>query len=179
MSKELESIENSTTGVRKPAGVQRIQSTADKIHEIHERIAHGMRDTVEDFMKIGELLAKEKKKLPHGEFQKWFIESEFPFAYRTARAYMNLYKKREQVSRALDRNPNLGLKDVIRLLSEADTGEGGKEDASPAGLFLRMQSAGLKSLTKPEREQVKGYLKATLERIDERRKELKGYYDRL
>lgn len=176
MSKELESL-TTNTAVRKTGGVQRIQSTADKIRALHEGIAQGLRNTVSDAILIGELLTAEKKKLPHGQFQIWFKESELPFSDRTARVYMHLFRRRAEVVRKLEADEKLGVSDVLRLLN--DSGEGAQDKASPGSLFMRLRDAGLKSLTKPEREQVKEYLKSTLARIDERRKELKGYYDKL
>lgn len=52
--------------------------------------------TLEKAVRIGELLAQQKGALKHGEWLPW-LETNIQFTDRTARNYMRVYKKRDQI----------------------------------------------------------------------------------
>ena len=67
----------------------------------HEAIVSSMRRSIEEAIKIGELLTQVKKKLKHGQFLPW-IEKKLPFAERTAQNYMRLYVYRDKTATLAD-----------------------------------------------------------------------------
>lgn len=67
-----------------------------KIQEIitlHNEIAGHLRLSLENAIKIGQLLTEQKKTLGHGGFTPW-IQVNLPFTDRTARNYMRLYREK-------------------------------------------------------------------------------------
>jgi hypothetical protein len=71
------------------------------IVNLHLAVEASLRRSVQDAIKIGELLAQQKDELPHGDFLAW-IERELPFTDRTARRYMLLWEYRSKTDTVSD-----------------------------------------------------------------------------
>lgn len=67
-----------------------------QIVDLHLRIEASLRRSVQDAVKIGELISAQKDALPHGDFLPW-IERELPFSRQTADNYRRLYEHRAKV----------------------------------------------------------------------------------
>ena len=52
--------------------------------------------TIEDAIRIGQLLAEQKEEMPHGDFLKW-IASELPFKTDTAERFMSMWVCRDKI----------------------------------------------------------------------------------
>jgi hypothetical protein len=77
--------------------VDKIEHTrAEEITTLHNRIIGNLRQSLDDAIRIGQLLTEQKETLPHGDFGKW-IEANLPFTDRTARNYMRLHRDRERL----------------------------------------------------------------------------------
>lgn len=55
---------------------------------------------LEKAMRMGEILSEIKDELPHGQFGVWIDSAGLPFKARTARLYMKIYDRREEISAA-------------------------------------------------------------------------------
>jgi hypothetical protein len=67
-------------------------------------------------MSAGELLAEAKEQLPHGAFGPWLAET-FAGSGRTARAYMRVYSRREELEAKRQSSATLSLDGALRALS--------------------------------------------------------------
>jgi len=65
--------------------------------EAMERTVQAMNDALVSGIQLGGLLLSVKEELPHGDFQKWIEEQGFGFSYRTARRYMLLSEKQQEL----------------------------------------------------------------------------------
>ena len=72
------------------------REAVEEIITLHNGIAGHLRASLQDAIRIGELLVEQKRRLPHGEFTAW-IRQHLPFTPRSARNYMMLHEKREQL----------------------------------------------------------------------------------
>lgn len=52
---------------------------------------------LEKAIRMGEILSGIKEELPHGQFQSWISNSGLPFKMSTARLYMQLYNRKEEI----------------------------------------------------------------------------------
>ena len=66
-------------------------STAEII-QLHNEIIGHLKSSLEKAIRIGEILTDQKQDLKHGAFIPW-VRSNPPFSDRTARNYMNVYRK--------------------------------------------------------------------------------------
>jgi hypothetical protein len=90
------------------------KSRAKEIGELHAGIVQSMRRSVQDAIRIGELLTEVKARPEmSGEFLKW-IENELPFAERTARNYMRLWDHRDKTATLAD------LQDAYRKVEQLE-----------------------------------------------------------
>jgi hypothetical protein len=71
-------------------------SVETEITELHNEIAGHLQQSLDKAIRIGELLAEQKRNLEHGEFTHWIAEH-LPFTDRTARNYMKLHENREKL----------------------------------------------------------------------------------
>ena len=85
---------------------------AEEITRLHEEIIGSLRTSLTKGIQIGELLTEQKESLKHGEFTSW-IKENLPFTDRTARNYMRLHQRRDE----LKTETVSGLKDAYTLLS--------------------------------------------------------------
>jgi hypothetical protein len=79
-------------------------------------------------MSAGELMAEAKGRLPHGAFGPWLAET-FAGSGRTARAYMRVYSRREELEAKRQGSATLSLDGALRALS---TPKDAPEDAPEA-----------------------------------------------
>jgi len=88
---------------------------SQEITRLHNEIISNLRSSLENAIKIGELLIDQKANLKHGQFTAW-IKDNLPFTDRTARNYMRVYSKRDQ----LKTETVSDLKSAYLLLSTTD-----------------------------------------------------------
>lgn len=67
-----------------------------EIVRLHNGILNSLKRTLNDAIKIGELLTEQKDLLKHGDFTAWVINS-LPFTDRTARNYMRVFQERDRI----------------------------------------------------------------------------------
>ncbi|MGD0728364.1 MAG: DUF3102 domain-containing protein [Spirochaetia bacterium] len=97
-------------------------SRSAEIRRLHEEIGGALRLSVGKAIRIGELLAEQKAIIAHGSWLLW-IEANCPFDERTARRYMRLHARREE----LKSDSVSDLTSAYRLL-EAPEDEAGEDD---------------------------------------------------
>lgn len=130
----------------------------EEIQRLHDKIQAAMKASVEDAIRIGEILTLKRAQLPKGRWMKW-IDSNLPFSSRTARRYVQLYREKDQLvnvsnltdayhlvsSAALEAEEELqtalpGTEDAVIEYVPVDTGDenipqpsvaGGESDALP------------------------------------------------
>jgi rubrerythrin len=73
------------------------ETLAAEIRGLHDCIVRSLRRTVDDAIKIGELLVRARASLPHGEYMEW-VAAELPFSQRTADNYRHLYEYRAKIA---------------------------------------------------------------------------------
>jgi len=88
------------------------QSSAAEIRELHAEIIAAARTSLTKAIRIRELLTQEKARLRHGEWLAW-VRANLPFSDDTARNYMRVYAKRDQIPNSSE----FGLADAYRLLN--------------------------------------------------------------
>lgn len=70
---------------------------AAEIRLEHERAQSAFRSALEHALRCGELLARVKAQLPHGQWSTW-LDQNFPASARTASGYMRLHANRQRVA---------------------------------------------------------------------------------
>lgn len=80
---------------------------------------------LEKAMRMGEILSGIKEELPHGQFQSWVSTSGLPFKMSTARLYMQLYSRKEEI---LTAGIN-GVADAQKFLSSGGVDDGEKRQS--------------------------------------------------
>lgn len=91
-----------------------VDATLSEIITLHGEILTAARKTLSKAIRIGELLACQKKKLTHGRWLD-FVLSELPFSERTAQNYMRVFARRARLKSA--NVADLGK--AYRLLADA------------------------------------------------------------
>ncbi len=84
----------------------------DEIVGLHNQVENAMARSLQNALRIGEILTQQKSKLNHGQFVPWIAEN-LPFGDRTARNYMLLHTRRDELKTARI----AGLNAAYRLLS--------------------------------------------------------------
>ncbi len=84
----------------------------DEIVSLHNQIENAMARSLQNGLRIGEILTQQKAELEHGRFVPWIAEN-LPFSERTARNYMMLHTRRDEIKTA----SVAGLNAAYRLLS--------------------------------------------------------------
>jgi hypothetical protein len=67
-----------------------------EITRLHGELCGYLRLSLDNAIRIGELLTEQKDSLPHGDFSAW-VDENLPFTDRTARNYMRLYRERDRL----------------------------------------------------------------------------------
>lgn len=75
------------------------KSKIDQIVSLHNELEALLNKSLDNMIRLGELLTEVKAELPHGEFTGW-IEENLPFTPRTARRYMKVYNHRAELGGA-------------------------------------------------------------------------------
>ena len=70
-----------------------VKDPGTEINELHQKICLAARTTVEDAIRVGELLAQQHKVCPHGGWLSWLKEN-VKFSDTTARKYQRVYENR-------------------------------------------------------------------------------------
>jgi len=65
---------------------------ASEINRLHAKIFAALRTSIQDAIRIGELLSEEKRRAGHGNWLHW-IKANLEFNERTARNYIRIYGK--------------------------------------------------------------------------------------
>jgi len=68
-------------------------NTAQEIRQLHNKIEGYILSSIDNALRIGELLSEQKKALKHGEFTVW-VSDNLPFSVRTAQNYMRVYRNK-------------------------------------------------------------------------------------
>jgi len=76
--------------------VRRLFSRVAEITSLHKQIIASLRRSMQDAIRIGELLTEIKAELKHGEWLPW-IKQSLPFSQQTANRYMRIYENREKL----------------------------------------------------------------------------------
>jgi hypothetical protein len=91
----------------------------DEINRLHRELAAASQTLLGKFIRIGELLTKEKNDLNHGEWAPWLAKN-VEFSERTAQRYMKVYANRQtldELSKS-DTMSLLGLTEALQILGE-------------------------------------------------------------
>jgi hypothetical protein len=72
------------------------KSAAAEITRLHDEIISNLKRSLQNAIRIGELLTEQKAVLEHGRFTPW-IKDNLPFTDRTARNYMRVYRGRDRL----------------------------------------------------------------------------------
>jgi hypothetical protein len=106
---------------------------AREIRVLHDQIAVSMRRSIEDAIRIGEILSVQKQDMDHGKYIAW-IKAELPFSEDTAERYSRLFEHKDKI-RSL-RNLQEAYTAVKRLKSENRLKKGSSQEplkaATPA-----------------------------------------------
>lgn len=89
---------------------------AERINEEHRACETAANAALTHAMGAGELLTEAKGQLPHGAFGSWLAEN-FAGSGRTARAYMRVYSRREELEEKRQSSATLSLDGALRALS--------------------------------------------------------------
>lgn len=90
-------------------------SSVAEIIRLHGQILDAARTSLDNAIRIGELLVQEKARLNHGEWLPW-LKGHVPFSDRTARNYMQCYEQRDR----LKMESVSDLTSAYRLLASPD-----------------------------------------------------------
>jgi hypothetical protein len=98
------------SGVEKSLG-----NLAERINEEHRACETAAGAALAHAMSAGELMTEAKQRLPHGAFGPWLAEN-FAGSGRTARAYMRVYSRREELEAKRQGSATLSLDGALRAL---------------------------------------------------------------
>lgn len=85
---------------------------AVQINDLHSKATHAARDAVRYALQAGLMLVAEKEKLTHGEWLPW-IERYCDFSARTARDYMALARRKEEVEANWQHAADLSIRAML------------------------------------------------------------------
>jgi hypothetical protein len=89
---------------------------AERINEEHRACETAANTALSHAMSAGELMTEAKEQLSHGAFGPWLAEN-FAGSGRTARAYMRVYFRREELEAKRQSSATLSLDGALRALS--------------------------------------------------------------
>jgi hypothetical protein len=93
-----------------------IYDVVEEINHEHELFIDSMRGGIEHAVRIGDLLNKQKEKVPHGEWEIW-VQMNCSFGVKQSVRYMKIASKAS--SRSVFENAT-SIHEAIRLISAAD-----------------------------------------------------------
>lgn len=74
-----------------------VSATAEDMNALHEKICRSGASFLEDAIRLGEMLTRQKKALGHGNFLPW-IKSNLAFSEATAKRYMAIFRRKDQIA---------------------------------------------------------------------------------
>jgi len=119
---------------------------AERINEEHRACETAVNSALTHAMNAGEMLSEAKASLPHGAFGSWLKEN-FAGSDRTARAYMRVYSRREELEAKRQSSATLSLDGALRALSAPKAESPDPETASLAELEARAEAAQERALS--------------------------------
>lgn len=117
---------------------------AEQINAEHRACETAVGAALAHAMSAGELLAEAKEQLPHGAFGPWLAEN-FAGSGRTARAYMRVYSRREELEAKRQSSATLSLDGALRALS---TPKDAPATPEPAATLEEMEAGAEDALSK-------------------------------
>lgn len=93
-----------------------LPTLAGRINEEHRACEKAVGAALTHAMNAGELLVEVKASLPHGAFGPWLAEN-FAGSDRTARAYMRVYSRRDELGAKWQSSATLSLDGALKALS--------------------------------------------------------------
>ena len=107
-----------------------------EIFNLHDNIIKSARRSVQDAIKIGEIISEQKKLLPHGEFLPW-IET-LPFDTNTGERYRKLYYNANKI-------PNVGnLSEAYRQIETIEQQERMTDEQRKRAMISEYRKTGVK-----------------------------------
>lgn len=91
-----------------------VQNRTSEIIELHEAVATMLSHSLENAIRIGELITEQRLSLVHGQFLPWV--EELPFSRMSAFRYMKYYQKADE----LKCNNVLHLSDAAKYITKSD-----------------------------------------------------------
>ncbi len=89
---------------------------AGRINEEHRACETAVGAALEHAMNAGGMISEAKSSLPHGAFGPWLAEN-FAGSDRTARAYMRVYSRRDELEAKRQSSASLSLDGALKALS--------------------------------------------------------------
>src|SRR5437868_8988009 len=101
--------------------------TIRQINAAHDAVINAARDALQNAFRAGELLSSVKDGQDHGDWETWLSNNCPNISLRTARLYMSLSKKEDELMAAADQNGNtvadLSVREAQKLLAKPLTPE--------------------------------------------------------
>ena len=114
-----------------------LRDLADKINDAHSCCESAARSALGCAMEAGRLLCEAKAIVPHGQWATW-LASHCKVSDRTARMYMQLYRRRAELKR--QRAADLPVRQAAKLLTRPkDAGDSEPAPARPIKPFDDLQ----------------------------------------
>jgi hypothetical protein len=95
---------------------RRLEQLADEINEKHRAFEAGIRKTLDDGIRCGELLLEAKEQCEHGTWLPW-LAANFDGSERSAQGYMRLYRRRDELRANTQGLAYLGIEDALKELA--------------------------------------------------------------
>lgn len=101
-----------------------LASLAARINREHAGVVEGLRQGLTHALQCGHLLTEARTELEHGEWMAW-VEEHCEFKYRTAKNYLDLWERREELGLGsnLQRVADLSYREALKLLSAPKGGD--------------------------------------------------------
>jgi Protein of unknown function (DUF3102) len=102
-------------------------ATIRQINAAHDAVVNAARDALQNAIRAGELLCAVKDAQDHGDWETWLTNNCPNISSRTARLYMHLSKKENELTAAAEQNGNtvadLSVREAQKLLAQPLTEE--------------------------------------------------------
>jgi Protein of unknown function (DUF3102) len=97
----------------------RLQAIATEVRQLHVNVQEGLRRTLPQAIRIGELLAEAKRKMPHGRWLRW-IEENCGFGAKMAHKYVRLFKHHAELLAAPNGEPviHFSIKSALKAITK-------------------------------------------------------------
>jgi Protein of unknown function (DUF3102) len=108
-----------------------VKDSADEINQLHEANCTHARQTIENAIRIGELLSIERAKRKHGEWLP-YLEANIKFSRKTADNYQRIYNQRSKLVNVTN------LTEAYRISLPKESKAKNRKVIKPKALTLRM-----------------------------------------